>query len=74
MAPDSISRIYLRCLIFNQVTYMILRFMFLIRMSDDVVGGEAYSHEEMRKLDSFCCCLYKILVVIGEMVDVDLMK
>ena len=48
--------------------------MFLIRMSDEVVGGETYSHEEMRKQDSLYCCMCRILVVFGEMVDVDLMN
>ena len=47
---------------------------FWIRMSDEGVGGEAYSHEEMRKQDSLYCCMCRILVVFGEMVDVDLMK
>ena len=37
-------------------------------MSDDGVGGEAYSHEEIRKLSSFCFCMYKILMVTGKMV------
>ena len=45
--------------------------MFLIRMSDDGVGVEPYSHDEMRKLYSVCCCRYKILVVTCEMVDVE---
>ena len=47
---------------------------FWIRMSDEGVGGEAYSHEEMRKQDSLYCCMCKILVVFGKMIDVDLMK
>ena len=47
--------------------------MFLIRMSDDGVGAEAY-HEEMRKHSRLIyrliyCCLYRALVVIDEMVD-----
>ena len=37
---------------------------FWIRMSDEGVGGEAYSHEEMRKQDSLYCCMCKILAVI----------
>ena len=44
--------------------------MFFIRMSDDVVGSDAYFHEEMRTLYSFCCCRYMVLVVTAEMVDV----
>ena len=43
-------------------------------MNDDGVGAEAYSHEDMRQLDSFSCCMCRILMVISEMVDVDLMK
>ena len=41
----------------------------LHRMRNDGLGGEAYYYEEVKKcfLDSFCCCLYRILVVIGEM-------
>ena len=35
------------------------------------MGAEAHFDGEMRNLDSFCCCVYKILVVIGKMVDVD---
>ena len=35
------------------------------------MGAEAYSHEEMRRVGSFCSCMYKILVLIGEMVDVE---
>ena len=35
-----------------------------------VSGAEAYVHEEMRRVDSFCFCMYMILVVIGEMVYV----
>ena len=31
-------------------------------------------HMLMRKLYSFCCCMYKILALISEMVYVDLMK
>ena len=46
-------------------------FMFLMRMSDDGVGAEAYSHADMRKIDSFCFCMYRILVLTGEMVDVE---
>ena len=42
-----------------------------MRMSDDGVGAEAYSHEERTRLKSFCFCMYKILVVTGEMVDVE---
>ena len=44
---------------------------FLIRMSDDGMGTEAYSHEEMRKRYSFCCCRYNILVVTVGMADVE---
>ena len=35
------------------------------------MGGEKYYHEEVRNhfLDSFCRCMYKILVVIGEMIN-----
>ena len=36
-----------------------------------VLRAETYFHEETRGVDSFCFCLYKILVVIGEMVDVE---
>ena len=43
-------------------------------MSDDGVGGEAYSREGMRKQDSLYCCMCKILVVFSEMDDVDLRK
>ena len=35
------------------------------------MGAKAYSHEEMRKLDLFCCCMCRNLVVIDEMVDVE---
>ena len=45
--------------------------MFSIRMSDDSVGVEASSHEERRKPDLFCCSMWRNLVVIGEMVDVE---
>ena len=45
--------------------------MFLIRISDDGVGGEADFHEEMRKLYSFCWCRYKVLVVTAEMANVE---
>ena len=39
-----------------------------------VLGVGAYFHEEMRRIDSLCFCMYRILVVTGEMVVVDLMK
>ena len=42
-------------------------------MSDDV-GGRGVKHMLMGKLDSFSCCMCKILAVIGDMVDVDLRK
>ena len=35
------------------------------------MGVEAYSHEGLRRLDSFCFCMYKILVVTNEMADVE---
>ena len=47
---------------------------FWIRTSDEGVGGEAYSHEDMRKQDSLYCCMCKILVVFGETLNVDLTK
>ena len=36
-----------------------------------VSGAEAYFHEEMRRVVSFCFCMYRISVVIDEMVDVE---
>ena len=42
-------------------------------MRDDGVGAKANSML-IRKLHSFCCSMYKILALIGEMVDVDLVK
>ena len=47
---------------------------FWIKTSDEGVGGEAYSREEIRKQDSVYCCMCKFVVVFGETVDVDLMK
>ena len=41
----------------------------MVQGVDDVMV-EACSHEEMRRLDSFCYCMYVILVVTDEMVDV----
>ena len=46
-----------------------MEFKFWIRMSDDGVGVEAYFHEEMRTLYSFCCYRYMILVLTTEMAD-----
>ena len=40
-------------------------------MSDDGVEAETNYHEEMRRLDAICFCMYKILVVTGGMVDVE---
>ena len=42
---------------------------FVIRMSEDGVGVEAYFLEEMRTL-SFCCYRYIIWVISVDMVDV----
>ena len=36
-----------------------------------VLGVGAYFHEEMRRIDSLCFCMYRILVVTGEMTDVE---
>ena len=36
-----------------------------------VSGAKAYFHEEMRRVDSFCFCMYGILVVKDEIVDVE---
>ena len=36
-----------------------------------VAGVEAYRHEEMRRVDSFCFCRYKNLVIVGVMFDVE---
>ena len=40
-----------------------------------MVGGTEANHEGMRiTLDSFCCYVYRTLVVSDEMVDADRMK
>ena len=36
-----------------------------------LLGVEAYFHEGMRRVESFCFCMYKTLVVIGKMFDVE---
>ena len=47
-------------------------FPFFITMSDDDVEVKAIMRdEEIVYLDSFSCCFYMTLVVIGEMVDAD---
>ena len=35
------------------------------------MGTEAYSHEDRSRLNSLCFCMYIILVVTNEMVDVE---
>ena len=39
-------------------------------MSDEGVGGEAYSHEEIGKHDLLYCCMCRILVVFNKIVNV----
>ena len=36
-----------------------------------LLGAEAYFHEEMRRVDSFYFCMYRNLVVIDKMVNVE---
>ena len=37
-----------------------------------VSRAKTYFHKEMRRVDSFCFCMYMILVVISERVDVEM--
>ena len=50
-----------------------VEWIFRKRMSDEGVGGEAYSHER-RKKESLYCYMCRILVVFDEMIVVDLTK
>ena len=36
-----------------------------------VLGVEACCHEGMRRLDSLCFCMYRTLVIVGVMFDVE---
>ena len=45
-----------------------------LRMNDDGGGSKQIVRGWGNILDSFCCYLYRTLVVIGEMVDADQMK
>ena len=38
-----------------------------VMISDFVVGAEADCHNERNFLDSFFCCSYMMLVVVGDM-------